>query len=282
MTHVASRQALVTELGAIPVIADALDPDQVAQVVGDILPDVIVHQLTSIPPSLNFRHLDRDFETTNRLRIEGTDNLLSAGRTVGSTRFVAQSNGAFLYARTGGPVKTEEDPVDTSPLRVLRPLAAAIVHLEEAVLNATWTQGIVLRYGAFYGPHTSMASDAAQSQLIRRRRLPVVGKGGGIWSFIHVADAADATVAAIERANRGIYNIVDDDPALVADWLPALAHELGAKQPLRVPRFVGRIFAGELGVEMMTELRGASNAKAKRELGWRPAHQSWRRGFEAA
>ncbi len=282
MTRSESKQAMLTELGVVPVIADALDPDQVAEAVGKARPEVIVHQLSAIPASLNFRHIDRDFELTNRLRIEGTDNLLAAAQAVGVQRFVAQSNGAFLYARTGGPVKDEEDPIDSTPAPVMRPLIDAIRYLETAVIGAQWTEGVVLRYGGFYGPGTSMAPGAEQVELVRKRRFPMVGDGGGVWSFIHVADAADATVAAIEHGSRGIYNVVDDDPAPVAEWLPALAEELGAKKPMRVPRFVGRLFAGEAGVEMMTELRGASNAKAKQELGWFPVHASWRQGFEAA
>jgi nucleoside-diphosphate-sugar epimerase len=263
------------------VVADALDPDQVAQAVARARPDVIVHQLTAIPPLLDLRHFDRDLAPTNRLRTEGTDHLLSAGQAVGVQRFVAQSN-IIAYARTGGPVKSEEDPVDPTPAREMRAMVAAIRHLEEAVLDARWTEGIVLRYGGFYGPGTSLAPGAEQVELVRRRKFPLVGDGGGVWSFIHVADAAEATVAAVGRGSRGIYNVVDDDPAPVAKWLPALAEEVGAKKPMRVPRFVGRLFAGEAGVMMMTELRGASNAKAKRELGWRPAHPSWRQGFAAA
>jgi len=282
MTRSESKQAMLYELGAVPVVADALDPDQVAWAVGRARPDVIVHQLTSIPASLDLRHVNRDFAPTNRLRTEGTDYLLSAGHAVGVRRFVAQSNGAFPYARTGGPVKTEEDPLDPTPPRGMRESWAAIRHLEEAILSADWTEGIVLRYGGFYGPGTSLAPGAEQVELVRKRKFPLVGDGGGVWSFIHIADAADATVAAVERGSRGVYNVVDDDPAPVAEWLPALAAELGAKKPMRVPRFVGRLFAGEYGVVMMTELRGASNAKAKRELGWRPAHPSWRQGFAAA
>ena len=281
MTRSASKQAMLYELGAVPVVADALDPDQVAKAVGKARPDVIVHQLTAIG-ALDLRHFDRSFAPTNRLRTEGTDYLLSAGQAVGVRRFVAQSNGAFGYARTGGPVKTEEDPLDPAPAREMRALVAAIRHLEEAVLGARWTEGIVLRYGAFYGPGTSMAPGSEQFEMIRKRKFPLVGDGGGVWSFIHVADAAEATVAAVEHGSRGIYNVVDDDPAPVAEWLPALAEMLGARKPMRVPRFVGRLFAGEVGVVMMTELRGASNAKARRELGWRPAHPSWRQGFAAA
>jgi nucleoside-diphosphate-sugar epimerase len=244
---------------------------------------VIVHQLTAIPPLLDLRHFDRDFALTNRLRTEGTDHLLSAGQAVGVRRFVAQGIAGYgAYARTGGPVKTEEDPLDPTPAREMRETLAAIRHLEEAVLGARWTEGIVLRYGHFYGPGTSLAPGAEQVELVRKRKFPLVGDGGGVWSFIHVADAAEATVAAVEHGSRGVYNIVDDDPAPVAEWLPALAQELGAKKPMRVPRFVGRLFAGEAGVVMMTEVRGASNAKAKRELGWRPAHPSWRQGLAAA
>ena len=281
MTRSESKQAMLHELGAVPVVADALDPDQVAQAVGRARPDVIVHQLTAIPAVLDLRHFDRDFALTSRLRTEGTDHLLSAGQAVGVRRFVVQSH-ILSYARTGGPVKSEEDSFDRSPCREMRETLAAIRHLEEAVLGARWTEGIVLRYGHFYGPGTSLAQGAEQVELVRRRKFPMVGDGGGVWSFIHVADAAEATVAAVERGNRGVYNIVDDDPAPVAKWLPALAEELGAKKPVRVPRFVGRLFAGEAGVVMMTELRGASNAKAKRELAWHPGHPSWRQGFTAA
>jgi nucleoside-diphosphate-sugar epimerase len=281
MTRSESKQAMLDELGAVPVVADALDPDQVAEAVGRARPEVIVHQLTAIG-SLDPRHFDRDFALTNRLRTEGTDYLLSAGQAVGVRRFVAQSYGAWWYVRTGGPVKREEDPLDPTPAREMRESLAAIRHLEEAVLGARWTEGIVLRYGAFYGPGTSMAPDGEQSELVRRRKFPLVGDGGGVWSYVHIADAAEATVAAVEHGSRGVYNIVDDDPAPVAEWLPALAQALGAKKPIRVPRFVGRLFAGEVGVVMMTDARGASNAKAKRELGWRPAHPSWRQGFTAA
>ena len=282
MTRSESKQAMLHELGAVPVVADALDRDQVAEAVVQARPEVIVHQLTAIPARLDLRHVDRDFALTNRLRTEGTDYLLSAGQAVGVRRFVAQSNGAFPYARTGGPVKSEEDPLDPTPPREMRDSWAAIRHLEEAVVGADWTEGIVLRYGGFYGTGTSLAPGAEQVELVRTRKFPLVGDGGGVWSFIHVADAAEATVAAVEHGSRGVYNVVDDDPAPVAEWLPALATELGAKRPMRVPRLIGRLFAGEYGVVIMTEIRGASNAKAKRELRWRPAHPSWRQGFLAA
>jgi nucleoside-diphosphate-sugar epimerase len=281
MTRSESKQGVIRELGAVPVVADALDPEQVAEVVGRARPEVIVHQLTAL--SGVERYTERDAAPTNRLRTDGTDHLLSAGQAVGVRRFVAQGVAGFgAYARSGGPVKSEEDPLDPAPVREMRETLAAIRHLEKAVLGAEWTEGIVLRYGVFYGPGTSLARGAEQFELVRKRKFPLVGDAGGVWSFIHVADAAEATVAAVEHGSRGVYNVVDDDPAPVAEWLPALAQTLGGKKPLRVPRFVGRLFAGEPGVVMMTEIRGASNDKAKRELGWRPAYSSWREGFAAA
>jgi nucleoside-diphosphate-sugar epimerase len=281
MTRSESKQAMLCELGALPVVADALDPDQVAEAVARARPDVIVHQLTALAGVM--RYSERDAAPTNRLRTEATDHLLSAGHAVGVRRFVAQGVAGYgAYMRTGGPVKSEKDPLDPTPPRDMRETLAAIRHLEAAVLSAEWTEGIVLRYGAFYGPGTSLARGEEQFELVRRRKFPLVGDGGGVWSFIHIADAAEATVAAVEHGSRGVYNVVDDDPAPVAEWLPSLAQTLGAKNPMHVPRFIGRLFAGKAGVMMMTEVRGASNAKAKRELAWRPAHPSWRAGFAAA
>jgi nucleoside-diphosphate-sugar epimerase len=280
MTRSESKQAMLSELGAEPVVADALDPDQVADAVGRARPDVIVHQLTAIG-AIDMRHFDRDFALTNRLRTEGTDHLLSAGQAVGVQRFVAQSH-ILTYGGTGAAVKSEEEAFDSTPPKEMREAWEAIRHLEQAVLDARWTEGIALRYGHFYGPGTSMAPDGWSSDAVRKRKFPLVGDGGGLWSFIHVADAAEATLAAVEHGSRGVYNVVDDDPGAVADWLPALAQELGAKKPMRVPRLIGRLFAGEAGVMMMTQLRGAANAKAKRELAWRPAHPSWRQGLAAA
>jgi nucleoside-diphosphate-sugar epimerase len=280
MTRRPENRAILEELGAVPVVADALDAAQVAAAVAGAEPDAIVHELTAIG-DVDTRHMAESFALTNRLRTEGTDHLLSAGQAVGVKRFVIQSH-IVAYARTGGPVKTEEDPDDRAAPAGMRPNQEAIAHLEEAVLGASWTEGIVLRYGWFYGPGTSMARGSQQAEMIRRRKFPVVANGGATWSWIHVADAAWATLAAIERGSRGTYNVVDDDPATVAEWLPELAGELGGKPPRRVPRFIGRLFAGEVGVVMMTELRGASNAKAKRELDWRPAHPSWRDGLAAA
>ncbi len=277
MTRSESKRALLSELGAMPVVADALNPNQVAEAVARARPDVIVDQLTSLG-EVNPRHMGRDFALTNRLRTEGTGHLLSAGQAVGVRRFVAQSIG--LYERAGGPVKSEDDPLDPTPVPEMREILAAVRSHERAVLDARWTEGIVLRYGAFYGPGTSI-SPGQMFELVRKRRFPVVGDGGGVWSFIHVGDAADATVAAVEHGTRGVYNVVDDEPAPVSVWLPVLAETLGAKKPMRVPRFVARLLAGEAGMVMMTDARGASNAKAKRDLAWRPAHASWRQGFTA-
>ncbi|HET6907859.1 MAG TPA: NAD(P)-dependent oxidoreductase [Mycobacteriales bacterium] len=278
MTRTESKQDALFEQGAVPVVADALDPDAVADVVAKAQPEVIVHELTAIPDSLDMRRFDRDFALTNRLRTEGTDNLLSAGQAVGVRRFIAQSFFA-AYARPGSTLKTEDDPLDLAPAKEMRGVVAAIRYLEAQVLAAEWTEGIVLRYGGFYGPGTSVSPGSEQVEMIRKGKFPVVGGGSGVWSFIHVGDAADATVAAVEHGSPGVYNVVDDDPAPVAEWLPSLAREVGAKKPRRVPRFVGRMFAGEAGVVMMTEARGCSNAKAKRELGWQPVHPTWRQGF---
>jgi nucleoside-diphosphate-sugar epimerase len=281
MTRTPSKQDLLRGLGARPVVADALDPDAVARAVAEAEPEVIVHQLTSLSGSLDLRHIDRAFGETNRLRTEGTDHLLAAGRAVGVRRFVAQSFAGWPSARTGGPVKTEADPFDPSPPAALRTMMDALRHVEDAVTGATWTEGVVLRYGGFYGPGTSFSlkPEGEHVTAIRQRKFPLVGNGAGVWSFIHIEDAATATVAAIEHGERGIYNVVDDEPAPVSAWLPVAADTLGAKPPRRLPRWVGRIAAGEAAVVMMTEVRGASNKKARRELGWSPRYSSWRQGF---
>jgi nucleoside-diphosphate-sugar epimerase len=276
MTRDDSKRELLRSLGASSIVADALDPEGVAKAVAESEPEVIVHQLTALSSSIDMRHFDRDFELTNRLRTEGTDHLLAAGRAIGVKRFVAQSFAGWPYARSGGPVKTEDDALDPAPPQAMRRTLDAIRYLEAAVSGATWTMGLVLRYGGFYGPGTSLAPGGEHYEIIHKRRFPVVGDGAGVWSFVHIEDAADATVAAVERGPRGIYNVVDDEPAPVADWLPAIAQAVGAKPPRRVPRWLGRLLAGEVAAVMMTEVRGASNQKAKRELGWRPAHPSWR------
>jgi nucleoside-diphosphate-sugar epimerase len=279
MARSPSKAALVGELGATPVVADALDRDQLVAAVVETSPQVIVHELTALSGSMRLRRFDRDFELTNRLRTEGTDNLLDAARAVGAKRFVAQSYTGWPYARVGGPVKSEDDPLDPDPVLGMRESFEAIRHLEDTVTGVSWTDGIVLRYGGFYGPGTSLWPGGEHLEAIRKRRFPVVGSGAGVWSFIRMEDAADATVAAIERASRGIYNVVDDSPERVSEWLPAMAEAIGAPAPRRVPRWLGRLLAGEAVTVMMTEMRGASNAKAKRELDWRPRYPSWREGL---
>jgi nucleoside-diphosphate-sugar epimerase len=274
-----NRPDAVRQLGARPVVVDALDPEAVGRAVAEARPDAIVHQLTALSASVDPRHFERDFAQTNRLRVEGTDNLLAAARAAGVERLVAQSYAGWPYARTGGAVKSEDDPLDPAPVAAMRAAHDAIRHVEETFVAAG---GAALRYGGFYGPGTSLAPGGEHVALLRARRFPVVGDGGGVWSFVHIADAADATVAAIERGAHGIYNVVDDDPARVSDWLPVAARAVGAKPPRHVPRWLGRLLAGEAAVVMMTEVRGASNAKAKRELGWTPAHPSWREGFFVA
>ena len=286
MTSSTSKQDLIRSLGARPIVADALDPDAVAQAVASAEPEVIVHQLTALSGKLSardMRHPERSFAATmtNRLRTEGTDHLLAAGRAVGTRRFVAQSFAAFRFARTGGPVQTEADPLDPNPPAALRAPLVGILHVERAVTTIEWGEGLVLRYGGFYGPGTaiSLAPDAVMAAPVRKRRFPIVGDGGGVWSHVHIEDAAAATAVAVERGRPGIYNIVDDDPAPVREWLPVLARALDAKPPRRVPRWLGRLAAGEAATLMMTEVRGASNDKAKRELGWKPRYASWRQGL---
>jgi 2-alkyl-3-oxoalkanoate reductase len=282
MTRSPAKSDMLRALGAQPVVADALDADAVARVVADTEPEVIVHQLSALSGDLDLRHPDRAFAMTNRLRTEGTDHLLAAGRSVGIRRFIAQSVVAIgTYARTGGPVKTEDDPPDLDLPTKGRSVADAVRSLEDAVTGIDWAEGVVLRYGGFYGPGTSVSTDpnAVTTKGIRKRQFPIVGDGGGTWSFVHIEDAASATVAAVDHGGPGIYNVVDDEPAPVREWLPFLAEQLGAKKPLRVPRFVGRLLAGEALVLMMTELRGASNAKARRVLGWQPRWSTWRIGF---
>jgi nucleoside-diphosphate-sugar epimerase len=287
MTRSATKQDLVRSLGGRPVVADALDPDAVAEAVASAEPEVIVHQLTALSGPMSVRearHPDRSFAATmtNRLRTEATDHLLAAGRAVGARRVVAQSFGAFRFARTGGPVQTEGDPLDPNgPPAALRTVQEAYLYLERAVTTIEWGEGLALRYGAFYGPGTSisLASDAVMAAPIRTRRFPIVGDGGGVSSYIHIADAAAATAVAVERGRPGVYNIVDDDPAAVREWLPVLATALDAKPPRRIPRWLGRLAAGEAATAMMTDAKGASNEKAKRELGWTPRYASWRQGF---
>jgi 2-alkyl-3-oxoalkanoate reductase len=264
----------LTTLGAEPIVLDLLDPGAVRKAVTAVRPDAIIHQATALSGLSDIKNPDKAFAQTNRLRIEGTDALLAAAREVDVSRFLAQSFAGWPYAREGRPVKTEEDPLDPAPVPTMRETLDAIRHLEQAVVAAG---GIALRYGGFYG-----SPDDAQIELVRKRRFPIVGDGGGIWSFVHLDDAAAATVLALEEGTPGIYNVVDDEPAPVNEWLPVLADTIDAKPPRHVPRWLARLLAGEAGVALMTEIRGASNAKAKRELGWTLRYPSWRQGFPAA
>jgi len=275
-TRTAAKRERLRALGAEPLLLDVLDREAVGSAVGEIRPDVIVHQATALSGPFDVRDFDRTFALTNRLRTEGTDNLLAAARAAGVRRFVAQSFAGWTLPRRGPRVQAEDAPFDDSPLPSMRRTHAAIRHLERTVLGAEGIEGIVLRYGGFYGPGTSLAPGGEQLEAIRARRLPIVGNGQGVFSFIHVADAAEATVAAIERGRPGIYHVTDDEPAPAAEWMPAVAARVGARPPRRVPRLVARLLAGEVVAAMMTEVRGASNEKARRELGWRPRHGSWR------
>jgi 2-alkyl-3-oxoalkanoate reductase len=279
MTRSPGKTSSLRAAGAEPVVADALDAGGIMEVVRKAAPEVVVHQLTALPAMLDFRKIEQQFALTNCLRTEGTDHLLAAALAVGVRRFVAQSFAGWPYARTGGPVKTEEDPLDASPPAALRRTLEAIRYLEATVIGASGIEGMVLRYGGFYGPGNAIGEGGTLLQQVRHRCVPIVGGGTGVWSFIHVDDAAHATLAGIERGRGGIYNIVDDVPAPVAAWLPALASALGAMPPRHVPAWVARFLIGEQGIMFMTEVCGASNAKAKRELGWQPVWASWRDGF---
>lgn len=276
MTRSPEKRGLVQASGADCIAADALDRQAVLREVQRAQPDVLVHEMTAIPQVLDLRKFDQQFALTNRLRTEGTDNLLEAAQAAGVQRFVAQSYAGWPYARVGGPIKTEEDPLDPNPPAAFRASLAAIQHLELKVSHTADIDGIVLRYGSFYGPGTSGAWILGQ---IRNRRLPIVGKGRAVWSFIHIDDVATATLAAIEGGAPGIYNIVDDEPAAVSEWLPELARIARAKPPMHIPAWIAKFAIGEAGVIMMTEARGSSNQKAKNTLGWQPRWKNWRDGF---
>jgi 2-alkyl-3-oxoalkanoate reductase len=273
-TRTREKVELLRALGAEPAVVDGLDAVAVGEAVARAEPHAIVHQMTALTVAGNLKHFDKMFATTNELRTKGTDHLVAAAVASGVERLVVQSYTSWPNIREGGPVKTEDDPLDPHPPAEQTRSLAAIRHLEDAVLAAP-LQGIALRYGSFYGPG---ASDAVL-EVLRKRQFPIVGAGTGVWSWVHIDDAASATVAAVERGTRGLYNIVDDDPAPVSEWLPYLAEQVGAKPPRHVPQWLGRLVAGEVGVSMMTQIRGSSNAKAKRELGWEPSWRSWREGF---
>ncbi|TDU86583.1 nucleoside-diphosphate-sugar epimerase [Kribbella voronezhensis] len=274
-------RAAVDAMGVTGIVMDPLDATSVRAAVAQAKPDVVVHQLTALSGmSGNMKKWDQEFAMTNRLRTEAIDHLLAAAQASGVRRFVAQSYGGhWTNQRTGGPVKTENDPFVEEPGKEAKQSWRALKHLEDAVTTAAGIEGVVLRYGNFYGPGNALSRRGEMGELIRRRKIPVVGGGGGVWSWIHIDDAVAATVAAIERGAPGIYNVVDDDPAPVAQWLPYLAEQLGGKKPMRLPAWTAKPLIGEFGVLMMTEVRGSSNAKAKRELGWTPRYPSWREGF---
>lgn len=266
-------------MGAKIAVADALNREELTAAIERTKPEVIIHQLTALAHAGNFKKLDEEFALTNRFRTEVTDTLLAAARLVGARRFIAQSFCGWPFARQGGPVKTEEDPLDPNPPAGFAKMLAAIRYLEETVRKTVDLQAFALRYGLFYGPGTGIAKDGPVIGLVRKRMFPIVGNGAGIWSFIHVHDAARATVSAVSSGSPGIYNVVDNEPAPVTTWLPALADAVGGKPPYRVPVWLGKLAIGEGGVSMMTQIRGGSNAKAKHELGWEPTYQTWRRGF---
>jgi nucleoside-diphosphate-sugar epimerase len=266
-------------IGVAVAEADALDREALSAAVRAARPDVIVHELTALNGAGNFKRFDEEFALTNRFRTEVLDTMLAAARTAGTRRIIAQSYCGWPFAREGAAVKSEADPLDPDPPASFKKTLAAIRYLEDAMCNTSEMEALALRYGALYGPGTSIAKDGYVVGLVRRRKVPIVGAGGGIWSFIHVDDAASATVAAITRGDSGIYNVVDDNPAPVSAWLPALADAVGAKPPHRLPEWLAKFAIGDGGVSMMTRIRGGANSKAKRELGWQPRYASWRRGF---
>ncbi len=261
-------------------VLDGKDGPAVRRVVLEAEPDVVIHQMTALSGDLDFRHFAETFAETNRLRTETTDNLIEAAVEAGVRRFIAQSFAGWPSELSGGPVKTEDDPLNTDPPKQVRETLGAIIHLESVTTGTPGIEGLALRYGGFYGPGNALGKGGAMLEAVARGQMPIVGGGTGIWSFIHIDDAAEATALAVDRGAPGIYNIVDDEPAPVFEWLPYLAEVLGAKPPRRVPAWLARFIVGEAGVTMMTKIRGSSNAKAKRDLGWNLRYPSWRIGFE--
>ena len=277
MTRSESRAEAVRQAGARAAVVDVFDADALRGAVEAARADVIVHELTALPERLDFRRKDV-YAPTNRLRTEGTRNLLGAARAAGARRFICQSI-AFAYRNDGSHVKSEDDPLLDDAPGAFGGGVKALNEMEAMVVGADGMDGLVLRYGFFYGPGTHYGADGAMVADVRRRRLPIVGKGAGVFSFIHVDDAADATVAAVERGAPGVYNVTDDEPAPMSEWVPVLAEAAGAKRPMRVPVWLAKLMGGKQAATFSAELRGASNEKAKRELGWQPAHPTWRTGF---
>ena len=274
-----ARAKDVEALGARAAVADALDPDGLRAAIRRAAPEAVIHELTSLKGVTNFRRFDQTFALTNRFRTRTLDTMLAAARSIGVRRFIAQSYCGWPYAREGSPVKTEDDPLDPAPPTSFRESLAAIRYLEDTIRQTRDIQAFALRYGNLYGPGTDISAEGTVADLVSRRKLPLFGSGAGVWSFIHVRDAASATVAAMSRGSPGIYNVVDDEPVPVNVWLPALANALGARPPRRLPAWVGALLLGDGGLSMMTLARGGSNAKSKRELAWQPSFASWRRGF---
>lgn len=279
MTRTPEKAGPLRAIGAVPVVADALDREAVAEAIVRAEPEVVLHQATALTGLFNLKRFSRTFEQTNRLRTQGTDNLVAAARAGGARRFVAQGFAGWLYASDGPGLKTEEDPFEPSPPEEMRSTVDALKHLESVVLEAGDLEGVVLRYGGFYGPGTSLGEGGTMVEGVRKRQLPIVGDGAGETSFLHIEDAAAATVVALERGATGVYNVVDDEPAPASEWIPELAKAVGAKPPRRVPVWLAKPLIGDAGVWIMTKAHGASNAKAKAELGWTPRYPSWRMGF---
>ncbi|MEV0804184.1 NAD(P)-dependent oxidoreductase [Kribbella sp. NPDC050281] len=274
-----SKAASIKALGASVVLADGLDAAAVKAAVDTVRPEVVVHQMTALKSGINFKKFDQSFAMTNRLRIEGTDNLLSASQAAGVRRFVVQSYAGWNLQQGGSATKTEADPLNPNPVAAQRQTMAGIKHLESVVTHADGIEGIALRYGAFYGPTGDIGKGGSMVEMIRKRQLPLIGDGAGVWSFIHYDDAADATVKAVESDATGIYQIADDDPAQAAVWLPEFARILGVKGPRHVPVWLGRLAAGDVGVAAFTTMRGADNSLAKATFDWQPGYASWREGF---
>ena len=265
--------------GATPVVLDGRDGEAVRRAVLEAEPEVVVHQMTALSGDLDFRRFAETFAETNRLRTETTDIMIDAAVEAGARRFIAQSFAGWPNEQSGGPVKTEEDPLNTDAPKQVRETLGAILHLESVTTGTPGIEGLALRYGGFYGPGNALGKGGAMLEAVVKGQMPVVGGGSGIWSFLHIDDAAQATALAVDRGAPGIYNIVDDEPAAVSEWLPYLAEVLGARPPRRVPAWLARLIVGEAGVSMMTKIRGSSNAKAKREFGWKLEYPTWRTGF---
>ena len=279
MARSPARANVLRDLGIDAAVADALDADAVRAAVADARPDAVIHQLTALPQRIDPRRIERDFAMNDRLRSEGTQILVDAAQRAGARRVIAQSI-AFAYAPgPPGTIHADGDPLWLDAPNAFRRSARALAELDRVVLGAG---GIVLRYGYFYGPGSAISAGGSVGQDVQRRRLPVVGGGGGVWSFIHIDDAAAATVAALENGASGAYNVVDDEPARCSEWIPALADALGARAPRKVPAWLARPLAGSYGVASMTRAQGASGALAQRELGWTARHPSWREGFRTA